>query len=144
MVGNLHERYLPAPPAVVGALLDGLASPADALWPTVWWTAMRLDRPLGVGAHGGHGPIRYRVEHHDPGRHVRFRFEAPAGFDGFHEYAVLPGPRVRRDRPRHAALESTRQGAARPRAPHPPTRSEVGHDRPPIPPGAMTTAPTVA
>jgi hypothetical protein len=47
---------------------------------------MEFDRPLGVGARGGHGPIRYFVEDYAPGESVRFRFTAPRGFDGFHVY----------------------------------------------------------
>ncbi|CAL9388912.1 hypothetical protein SUDANB121_01223 [Nocardiopsis dassonvillei] len=90
-VRNLHLRHLAAPPDRAGALLDGLASPADALWPADRWPALRLDRPLGVGAAGGHGPVRYTVVAHTPGRHVRFRFSAPRGFDGFHEFTVEPG-----------------------------------------------------
>ncbi len=46
---------------------------------------MRLDRPLGLGARGGHGLIRYVVEEYRPGRSVRFRFTSPRGFDGTHE-----------------------------------------------------------
>ncbi|MGV9311808.1 SRPBCC family protein [Streptomyces sp. NPDC003691] len=47
-------------------------------------------RPLTVGAAGGHGPVRYTVVVHEPGRLVRFRFTGPRGFDGHHELAVLP------------------------------------------------------
>ncbi|MFL1378619.1 MULTISPECIES: SRPBCC family protein [unclassified Nocardiopsis] len=90
-VHNLHRRHLAASPDRVGALVDGLASPGDALWPADHWPAMRLDRPLGIGAAGGHGPVRYTVTDHTPGRHVRFRFSAPRGFDGFHEFTVEPG-----------------------------------------------------
>lgn len=43
---NVHERVLDAPPGVVGALIDGLASDGDALWPSDRWPAMRLDCPL--------------------------------------------------------------------------------------------------
>lgn len=90
MISNIHERHLPVPAATAGALIDSLAGPDDRLWPHERWPAMRFDRPLAVGAHGGHGPIRYTVVQHRPGRHVRFRFDAPAGFDGHHEYEVLP------------------------------------------------------
>jgi hypothetical protein len=45
---------------------------------------MKFDRPLGVGAQGGHGPIGYLVESYLPGRLVQFRFTEPAGFDGVH------------------------------------------------------------
>jgi hypothetical protein len=51
---------------------------------------MKLDRPLGVGAAGGHGPIHYTVEAYEPGQRVVFRFTGPAGFDGTHRYEVEP------------------------------------------------------
>jgi hypothetical protein len=91
-VHNTHERRLDASPDAAGALLDALASDGDRLWPHDSWPAMRLDRPLGVGATGGHGPVRYTVEEYDPGRRVRLRFLAPRGFDGFHEFTVRPDP----------------------------------------------------
>lgn len=71
-------------------LIDSLASPHDLLWPRHEWPVMRFDRPLGVGAVGGHGPIRYVVEHYTPGRGARFRFLAPAGFNGYHALALTP------------------------------------------------------
>lgn len=83
---NIHERKLQASVAEAGALLDGLASPEDRLWPSAAWPRMKLDRPLGIGARGGHGPIRYVVETHDRGRSVRFRFTAPEGFEGGHGF----------------------------------------------------------
>ncbi|MFI6576393.1 SRPBCC family protein [Nocardiopsis sp. NPDC050513] len=89
-VRNLHERRLPVAPERVGALMDALSSPDDPLWPSDDWPAMRLDGPLAPGARGGHGPVRYTVEEYVPGRLVRFRFEAPRGFDGFHEFTVRP------------------------------------------------------
>lgn len=89
-VRNVHQRTLVASPEEVGALLDTLASPDDALWPKDQWPAMRFDRPLGVGAVGGHGPIRYTVEAYEPGRWIRFRFTAPAGFLGTHAFNVVP------------------------------------------------------
>ena len=51
---------------------------------------MRFDRPLGVGADGGHGPIRYSVEEYIPGRRVKFRFSGPRGFNGRHWFEVVP------------------------------------------------------
>jgi hypothetical protein len=91
-VTNVHERLLPAPPAQVGQLLDSLASSDDRLWPSADWPPMRFDRPLQVGAAGGHGPVRYEVEAYEPGRRVQFRFTGPAGFDGFHAFEVVPLP----------------------------------------------------
>ena len=85
---NVHERDLAAGPDQVGAVLATLASPDDVLWPTADWPAMRFDRPLAVGAVGGHGPIRYTVDAIEPGRAIRFRFTAPAGFDGTHAFDV--------------------------------------------------------
>lgn len=85
---NIHERRLAAPGDAVGALIDQLASPDDLLWPRDRWPAMRFDRQLGVGATGGHGPVRYTVVGYAPGRWVRFGFTGPRGFVGFHEYTV--------------------------------------------------------
>jgi hypothetical protein len=90
-IRNVHHRELAAPAAEVGALVDSLASPDDRLWPSNW-PRMRFDRPLGPGAAGGHGPIRYVVEEHVPGESVRFRFTGPKGFDGFHRFDVSSGP----------------------------------------------------
>lgn len=87
-VRNTHRRRLPGPPGAAGALIDALASDRDALWPRDRWPAMRLDRQLGPGAAGGHGPIRYVVEAHEPARSVRFRFTAPRGFAGTHAFTV--------------------------------------------------------
>ena len=86
---NYHEREVPAAASVVGALVDTLASDNDCLWPK-GWPAMRFDRPLGVGAVGGHGPIPYTVEEYRPGQMVKFRFLGPRGFDGHHWFEVLP------------------------------------------------------
>ena len=114
MVRNVHERLIPTPlpPAAVGhRLIDNLAGREDALWPRERWPPMRLDRALGPGAAGGHGPIRYSVEDHEPGRSVRFRFTAPRGFVGTHGFdveAVAPGT----IRVRHT-LEMRLRGGAR-------------------------------
>lgn len=89
MIRNVHERRLPASPAVHD-LIDSLASPDDRLWPWELWPVMRFDRPLGVGAVGGHGPIHYAIDAYVPGQRIRFRFLGPAGFDGYHEWHVAP------------------------------------------------------
>ncbi len=88
MVRNVHERLLNAPATRIGELLDTLASANDGLWPRDRWPAMRFDRPLQVGAVGGHGPIRYTVEAYEPERMIRFRFSAPRGFIGWHGCTV--------------------------------------------------------
>lgn len=89
-VTNVHERKLNVAPAAASALIDSLASGKDLLWPGHLWPRMKFDRPLAVGATGGHGPIRYFVEAHDPGHSIRFRFLGPKGFDGFHGYDLFP------------------------------------------------------
>jgi hypothetical protein len=90
-VFNRHERALDCDPAELAPLIDGLSSEDDRLWPTDPWPAMFFDRPLEVGAVGGHGVMKYEVEQYEPGSAVRFRYLWPSGFDGFHEYTVHPG-----------------------------------------------------
>jgi hypothetical protein len=97
-VVNIHQRSIARPIEEVGRLLDSLASDHDQLWPCALWPAMRFDRPLGIGADGGHGPVGYSVIDYEPGKRVRFRFSRPAGFNGWHELEVLPegdGARLR-------------------------------------------------
>lgn len=91
MVYNIHQRTFRSTEARLGELLDQIAGPADPLWPR-HWPRVRLDRPLGVGADGGHGRIRYSVAEYEPGRRVLFRFRAPTPLDGTHCFEVLPGP----------------------------------------------------
>lgn len=87
---NIHERELDAGSGEVGALIDSIASGKDRLWPRALWPAIRLDRPLGIGAAGGHGPISYVVEEYRPGQMVKFRFTGPRGLNGHHWLEVLP------------------------------------------------------
>lgn len=89
-VRNVHHRDFAVEPEALGLLLDTLASPDDRIWPGEHWPKMRFDRPLGIGAVGGHGPIRYVVEAYEPGVAITFRFTGPAGFDGTHTFAVEP------------------------------------------------------
>lgn len=89
-VRNTHERMLPVSPEIAGAMLDSLASEQDRLWPRDRWPAMRFDRPLCVGAVGGHGPIRYFVQTYHPGERVCFRFTKPRGFIGTHGFEIEP------------------------------------------------------
>ncbi|MFV0137552.1 SRPBCC family protein [Streptomyces sp. HMX87] len=111
-VHNVHERLLAAEEGEVGALIDTLASgDGDRLWPGHHWSPMEFDRPLGPGAVGGHGPVRYSVSGYAPGRWIRFEFTGPRGFHGFHELAVLPaGPQHTR---LHHTLTMSTSGLAR-------------------------------
>jgi hypothetical protein len=92
-IHNVHQRRFTAPVSEVGALLDGLATSDDRLWPFEAWPPMVLDGGLRVGSRGGHGPVRYAVERCEPGRMVSFRFEPTgltAGFDGHHTFVAVP------------------------------------------------------
>lgn len=86
-IHNVHERTLPGGGDVLSALLDGLAAKGDRLWPWERWPAMRFDRGLTPGAAGGHGPVRYEVASHDPGKQVVFTFRM-RGWRGHHRYDV--------------------------------------------------------
>jgi hypothetical protein len=91
-IENVHARALPADAAAAaGSLIDGLAGKDDRLWPHDRWPPMRFEGGLREGSEGGHGPIRYRVVEHRPGRSVRFRFTAPAGLVGEHGYELESG-----------------------------------------------------
>jgi hypothetical protein len=92
-VFNMHERELEASPVQIGTLIDSLASREDRLWPKHLWPRMEFDRPLGVGAKGRHGPIRYVVGEYTPGKTITFRFTGPKGFNGSHCYEILSGPK---------------------------------------------------
>ncbi|NED95580.1 DUF2867 domain-containing protein [Phytoactinopolyspora alkaliphila] len=92
LVRNTHERVIPASAEALGELMSTLGSDDDKLWPSPAWLAMRLDRPISVGADGGHGPIRYWVSEYEPGRRVRFTFHPETGIDGFHELVIEPLP----------------------------------------------------
>jgi len=89
-IRNVHERTIEAPADEVGALLDAVGRDGDRLWPSPPWVPMRLDGPVAVGAAGGHGPVRYRVTEHEPGRRVRFAFDPKLGLMGYHELTVEP------------------------------------------------------
>ena len=89
-VSNRHSRSLGHSAEQVGACLDSLSGQADVLWPHDRWPRMAFDRPLGMDAKGGHGPIRYFVEEYRPGRRVTFRFTKPDGFHGTHGFQVTP------------------------------------------------------
>lgn len=107
-VRNVHARVIEAPAERVGALLDRLAADDDPLFPAPAWSPIRFDGPLGLGAEGGHGPVRYRITEYIPGRCLRFDFPPPA--DGHHRLHIEPlGP----GRCRLVHTLEQRQGAAR-------------------------------
>ncbi|RMI30345.1 SRPBCC family protein [Nocardia stercoris] len=89
MICNSHQRVLPVPATRVGPLLDGVAEPGNPLWPTPNWPPMVLDRPLAVGADGGHGRIRYSCTAYQTGRRAEFAFGPRTPFDGWHAFDIL-------------------------------------------------------
>jgi hypothetical protein len=52
---------------------------------------MKLDAPLGVGASGGHGAVRYRCTAAIPHRLIEFTFDAIGDreFNGHHAFEIL-------------------------------------------------------
>ncbi len=91
-IRNVHERALAASPAEVGELVESLASPADRLWPLRRWPPMVLDRGLEVGSDGGHGPVRYRVDRHEPGHELAFAFTPAFPIRGEHRCEIVERP----------------------------------------------------
>jgi len=88
---NIHEREISASADDVAALVAGLGSPDDKLWPKENWPRMILDKPLAKGARGGHGPIRYHVGEYVPGSHVTFQFDDEGlvrDMKGFHRFEI--------------------------------------------------------
>lgn len=110
-VRSRHARDLDAGADEVGRLVAALGSDHDVLWPNDRWPGTRIefDRPLGPGARGGHGVIRYSVEAYEPGRRVVFRFDPGTGLDGTHGFDVEPldGGRTRLVHTLDARVEGT-------------------------------------
>jgi hypothetical protein len=71
MIRNVHTRDLGVP---AGPFVDRM----QELWPPAWGR-QEFDRPLGVGADGGHGPIRYRCTEFVPGESITFEFTDLSG-----------------------------------------------------------------
>lgn len=89
MIRNIHHRVLPVPASEVGPLLDRIAEPGNALWPGDSWPPMVLDRPLGVGADGGHGMVRYTCTAYQPGVLVEFTFAPSFLVNGKHVLEIV-------------------------------------------------------
>jgi hypothetical protein len=94
-IHNIHAREIAAPVEVVGEILDTLGSADDRVWASDIWVAepVVFDRPLAVGAAGGHGSIRYSVLEYQRGRRVVFRFSPGGELSGTHGFELEPlGP----------------------------------------------------
>lgn len=91
-VHNVHEREFHASADDLAGLLAGLGSTDDRLWPKDNWPPMILDAPLGGGAKGGHGPIRYHVSEYVPGSSVTFQFDDEGlvrEMHGYHRFEIV-------------------------------------------------------
>jgi len=89
MVNNIHRRIFKSSGPDIGKILTTLSSKEDKLWPKDKWPPIKFDKPLGKGAKGGHGPIRYCIEEYKPGISIIFRFTGPKGFDGTHGFYIM-------------------------------------------------------
>jgi len=87
MVRNVHTRRFPGAESRLIELLDTLGTADDRLWPVADWPPTRLDGPRVPGTTAGHGPVRYVLEEASRSR-LRFRFTAPTGLHGYHEFTV--------------------------------------------------------
>ncbi|GAA3840548.1 hypothetical protein GCM10022243_03670 [Saccharothrix violaceirubra] len=83
MIENVHARQVPDAPTLLDRMME--------LWPADHWPPLRLDRPLGVGADGGHGFVRYTCTAYEPGARVEFTFAPGLGLVGTHTLYVVPG-----------------------------------------------------
>jgi hypothetical protein len=91
-IESIHARELPVSAEQLGEIVDTLGGPEDKIWPIERWPndPIGFDRPLGVGARGGHGPIRYTVAAYEPGRQIVFEFDPGTGLRGVHLIVVEP------------------------------------------------------
>jgi hypothetical protein len=96
-IESIHTRELPVAPEEVGALIDGLGSPGDHLWPSDRWptTPLEIDGPLAAGAKSRQGvlpltQIRQVVDEYSPGRRIAFRLAPGLGIVGTHRLEVAP------------------------------------------------------
>jgi hypothetical protein len=82
MIENVHVRQIPDSAEVIDRVVE--------LWPRAW-PPLVLDRPLGVGAKGGHAFVRYSCTDYVPGERVEFTFSPRFGLVGTHVLEVVPG-----------------------------------------------------
>jgi hypothetical protein len=86
---NIHSRKIAQPKANMVELFKTLATKNDLMLATDKWPAMKLDKGMTIGSHGGHGLIRYFVEAYSPDGFVKFSFTRPKGFHGFHQFEII-------------------------------------------------------
>lgn len=89
---NVQHRVIAAPIADLGHLVDEIADRDRSVWPSRQWPRLTFDNGLRPGSDGGHGPIRYAVASHDPGRRLLMDFAPGSGLNGWHEIVLVPEP----------------------------------------------------
>lgn len=94
VIRNVHTRVLECDREQAGALLAQVAGACSPLWPVDRWPALLLDRPLGVGARGGHADIRYTCTAYEPGERLEFTFTPQMPLAGTHAFVITRGPRA--------------------------------------------------
>jgi len=85
---NIHKRKIYQPKEKVSQLFKTLATNEDQIWPYRNWPAMYFRNGLKIGSKGGHGRIRYTIVEFEAGKHIKFQFTKPEGFNGTHELNI--------------------------------------------------------
>lgn len=106
MIRNVHSRIVATDPDRFAETIERVSDPRAGLWSAERWPPLILDDGLEPGSAGGHGPVRYHVIAHQPGRRVEFRFDS-LGLDGTHALEVLPGRVAEATLLRHVLLADT-------------------------------------
>jgi hypothetical protein len=110
-IRNVHTRRIAASADHVGSLLDTLGSDRDQFWQTELAEPVVFAEGLRITSQGGHGTLRYRVSHSEPGRSIEAEFEPGVGLRGRHRFDVTTDDQT------HCTLqhtlEATLQGQGR-------------------------------
>lgn len=85
---NIHKRLIQQPEEEVVRLFQTLTTSEDEIWPKQKWPDMRFKNGLHVGSRGGHGIVRYTIIEFTEGRHIKFQFTKPDGFNGTHALSI--------------------------------------------------------
>jgi hypothetical protein len=85
---NKHERIIKAAKEKIAEILDQIAIKEKSVWPSDRWPPIEFDRPLSIGALGGHGPIRYTVTDYRRGEYLECKFTSPIEFIGIHTFRI--------------------------------------------------------
>ena len=87
-VVNIHKRIINQPIEKVMSLFKTLTTSNDLVWPHENWPAIIFKEGLKIGSKGGHGHIRYTIIEFEAGKHIKFKFTNPDGFNGTHALKI--------------------------------------------------------